>query len=281
VYSSPQASDGKVVVGSSDKNIYCYNIKTGTPAWKIRTGAPVVAAPVIAEGTVYIGGSDSVFRAINLKDGSIKWAFKGVSGFVETKPLLYEGKIIFGAWDTHLYALNAGDGSLAWKWSNGNNGVLLSPAACWPVGSEGKVFVAAPDRFLSSIDVQTGKTVWRTKRYQVRETVGISADGKRIYARCMTDTVIAFSPSAGSLDILWAQNCAYGYDIDPSMPIEKDGVLFFGTKNGLIFALDGPTGNILWKHRLGGTIVNTMVPLDSHHAVVTDLSGTIALLEAK
>ncbi|MBF8296596.1 MAG: Serine/threonine protein kinase, partial [Bacteroidetes bacterium] len=52
-------------------------------------------------------------------------------------------------------------------------------------------------------------------------------------------------------------------------------------KNGLIFALDGPTGNILWKHRLGATIVNTMVPLDSRRAVVTDLGGTIALFEAK
>jgi len=134
---------------------------------------------------------------------------------------------------------------------------------------------------LTAIDVRTGSTVWRTKRYQVRETVGISVDGKRIYARCMTDTVIAFSPSAGSFDVLWAQNCGYGYDIDPSMPIEKDGVVFFGTKNGLIFALDGPTGSILWKHRLGGTIINTMVPLDGHRAVVTDLGGTIALLEAR
>ena len=281
VYSSPQASDGRVVIGSSDKNIYCYNIRNGTPVWKIKTGAPVVAAPVIAEGTVYIGGSDSVFRAIDLRSGSIKWTFKSVPGFVETKPLLFEGKVIFGAWDTYLYALNTSDGSLAWKWSNGNNGVLLSPAACWPVGSEGKVFVAAPDRFLSAIDARTGSTVWRTKRYQVRETVGISADGNRIYARCMTDTVIAFSPSAGSFEVLWAQNCGYGYDIDPSMPIEKDGVVFFGTKNGLIFALDGPTGRILWKHRIGGTIVNTMVPLDGRSAVVTDLGGTIALLEAR
>ena len=281
VYSSPQASDGRVVVGSSDKNIYCYNIKTGKPAWKVKTGAPVVAAPVISEGMVYIGGSDSVFRAIDLKRGTVRWEYKGVDGFVETRPLIYEGKIIFGAWDTYLYALNVTDGSLAWKWSNGNKGVLLSPAACWPVGSDGKVFVAAPDRFLSAIDVKTGGTVWRTKRYQVRETVGISEDGKRIYARCMTDTVFAFSPSAGSLDVLWAQHCGYGYDIDPSMPVEKDGVVFFGTKNGLIFALDGPTGRILWKHRLSGTIVHTMVPLDGRRAVVTDLNGTIALLEAR
>jgi outer membrane protein assembly factor BamB/predicted phosphohydrolase len=281
VYSSPDASDGRVVIGSSDKNLYCFNIRTGAPAWKITTGAPVVAAPVIHEGTVFIGGSDGVFRAVDLKSGTLRWEFAGVGGFVETRPLVYQHKVIFGAWDTRLYALNISDGSLAWKWSNGNDGILLSPAACWPVASEGKVFIAAPDRYLSAVDAGTGTTVWRTKRYQVRETVGVSGDGRRIYARCMTDTVIAFSPTPTSFDVLWVQHCGYGYDIDPSMPLEKDGVVFFGTKNGLVYALDGTTGKILWKHRVGVTIVNTLVPLDARRTIATDLDGTIALLEAK
>lgn len=280
VYSSPAAADGKVVVGSSDRNIYCYDIKSGALVWKHKTGAPVVAAPVIADGIVTIGGSDNVFRSLELKSGSLRWEYNGLNGFVETKPLLYQDKVIFGAWDTYLYALHAGDGSLAWKWSNGNSGPLLSPAAVWPVGSSGKVFIAAPDRFLSAIDARTGSTVWRTKRYQVRETVGLSEDGARVYARCMTDTVIAFSPTADTFKPLWVQHCGYGYDIDPSMPMEKEGVVFFGTKNGLIFALDGASGAILWKHRLSETIVHTLVPLDRRRIVATDIGGRIALLEA-
>jgi len=118
--------------------------------------------------------------------------FSSVGGFVETKPLVYNGKVIFGAWDTFLYALNANDGSLAWKWTNGNAGVLYSPAACWPVAANGKIFIVGPDRFMTAIDAETGNTVWRSKRYQVRECVGISEDGQRVYARCMTDTVVAF-----------------------------------------------------------------------------------------
>jgi outer membrane protein assembly factor BamB len=97
----------------------------------------------------------------------------------------------------------------------------------------------------------------------------------------MTDTVIAFSPTPSSFDVLWAQHCGYGYDIDPSMPVEKDGVVFFGTKNGLVYALDGPTGKLLWKHRVGVTIVNTLVPLAERRMIATDLDGTIALLETK
>jgi len=211
----------------------------------------------------------------------MKWEFTNVGGFVEAKPLVYEDKVIFGAWDTYLYALSVKDGSLLWKWSNGNAGVLYSPAACWPVAANGKVFVVAPDRFMTAIDAHTGKTIWRSKQHQVRECVGISEDGRRIYARCMTDTVVAFNSSALSPAEVWVTDCGYGYDIDPSMPMERDGVVYFGTKNGLIVALDALSGAILWKHRIGVTIASTPVPLENRRVVVSDLDGRISLLEEK
>jgi len=281
VYSTPDVSDGRVVIGSSDRNIYCLDADRGTLLWKIQTGAPVVAAATIRDGVVYIGGSDGVFRALDLKTGRVKWEFKNVGGFVETKPLLYEEKVIFGAWDTYLYALSVKDGSLVWKWSNGNAGVLYSPAACWPVAANGKVFVVAPDRYMTAIDAQTGKTIWRSKQHQVRECVGISEDGSRIYVRCMTDTVVAFNSSASSPAEVWATNCGYGYDIDPSMPMERDGVVYFGTKNGVIFALDAHSGAILWEHRIGVTIASTPVPLKNRRVITSDLDGKISLLEEK
>ncbi|MCX6145311.1 MAG: PQQ-binding-like beta-propeller repeat protein [Ignavibacteriales bacterium] len=281
VYSTPDVSDGRVVIGSSDRNIYCLDANRGTPLWRIQTGAPVVAAATIRDGLVYIGGSDGVFRALDLKTGKVKWEFKNVGGFVETKPLVYKEMVIFGAWDTYLYALSVKDGSLLWKWSNGNTGVLYSPAACWPVAANGKVFVVAPDRFMTAIDARTGKTIWRSKQHQVRECVGISEDGKRIYVRCMTDTVVAFSSSASSPAEVWTTNCGYGYDIDPSMPIERGGVVYFGTKNGLIFALDAHSGAIRWEHRIGVTITSTPVLLENRRVIVSDLDGKISLLGEK
>jgi outer membrane protein assembly factor BamB/Icc-related predicted phosphoesterase len=281
VFSTPEIAGGKVVFGSSDGNIFCLQVATGKLLWKLATAAPVVAAPRIEKDIVYIGSSDGTFRAIHLDTGKFKWEFTGVSGFVETKPLIYDGKVIFGAWDTFLYALYLKDGALAWKWTNGNPGVLYSPAACWPVAAHGKIFIVAPDRFMTAIDAATGKTVWRSNRHQVREAIGLSADGQTVYARCMTDTLLAFSASATTPQLRWLTPCGYGYDIDPSMPLEKDGVIFFGTKNGFVFAVDAKSGAVKWQHRVGVTVVNTVAPMAANRVVVTDMDGRVKMIEER
>jgi outer membrane protein assembly factor BamB len=147
------------------------------------------------------------------------------------------------------------------------------------VAANGRIFIVGPDRFMTAIDAEIGKTVWRSKRYQVRECVGISEDGTRVYARCMTDTVVAFSSTAPAQTALWASACGYGYDIDPSMPIERNGEVMFGTKSGLVYGLEATSGKILWVHRVGVTVVHTPAIVDSHHLLVSDLDGSLTLLE--
>ena len=115
----------------------------------------------------------------------------------------------------------------------------------------------------------------------MRETVGVSKDGRRVYARCINDTVVAVSASALKPEVLWTIDCGYGYDIDPSMPVEKNGTVFFGTKNGMVYALDGRTGALRWKYRIGVTVVNTPVPISAQRVMFTDLDGRIVLLQSR
>jgi outer membrane protein assembly factor BamB len=167
---------------------------------------------------------------------------------------------------------------LAWKWSEGRPGKLYSPAACWPVAANDKIFIVAPDRFMTAIDYNTGETVWRTNRFKERETIGISEDGSRIYAQCMQDTVVAVSSKSNRFELLWATHCGYGYDIAPSMLIEKDNVVFFATKNGLIFALDAFSGKVKWHYKFGNTLINTVNPISSKQILFSNMDGNVALL---
>jgi len=239
-----------------------------------------VASPRIAEGLIYIGSSEGIFRALDLASGKPRWQFDGLAGFVETKPLVYGGKVIFGAWDEHLYALDAKTGKLAWKWNGDKRGTLFSPAACWPVGAEGKVFVVAPDRKLTAIDARTGRQLWRTGAYSVRESIGSAEDQRRFYVRAMNDFFYAFATAAAGPEKVWEANAGFGYDINSAMLVEKEGVLFYGTKNDLLIALDEKTGAMKWEHKLGTGVMNTVVPLGSARVLTTDFDGRVALVES-
>ncbi|MDR1983940.1 MAG: PQQ-binding-like beta-propeller repeat protein [Prevotellaceae bacterium] len=280
VYSTPAIEKNSVVFGSCDSSIYCLNIENGTKLWEIKTNHTVMGTPIIENEIVYIGGSDGYFRAININNGKIIWKFDGIKGYIESKPLIYDNKIIFGAWDTNLYALNKKDGTLAWKWNNGHPRLHFSPAACIPVANDGKIFIVAPDRFMTAIDASTGKTVWRTNKHKVRETIGISEDKSRVYARCFVDTVFCISSTAKDFEELWFAKTGYSYDINPSMPVEKDGAVFFVTKNGMFVALKADNGKILWKHKFRNTIIATLTPLNGSEVIFTTHDGIIGKLTA-
>ncbi len=279
IFSSPIVSKGKLVFGSTDDDIYCLNAKDGKLIWKITTARAVMGDPLIQNDTFFIGGSDGCFRAIDLNSGKILWKFCSLKGYMKSKPFIAENKVYFGAWDTYFYALNVKDGSLVWKWNNGNAGMHYSPAAVYPVYSYGKIFITAPDRFWTALDAQTGKVVWRTNRHEVRETEGISTDGNVIFSRCMNDSVVALDAKANFPKQIWKTSAGYGYDHNPSMLIERNGVIIFGTKNGLLHGIDAKTGAVLWRHKIGNSIINTVNIISNTECILTTSEGSVVRLK--
>ena len=298
IVGSPAVADGVVVFGSANYNIYGLDTKTGKPRWTFTTKQAVMGAATIHEGVAYIGGGDGRMFAFDLKTGALKWSFNELKNYVLTRPLVYNDKLYFGAWDTYLYALHLKDGSLAWKWSNGKSNPKLSPASVWPVAADGKIFITAPDRYFTCLDAETGAEVWRTKEYKVRETVGLSEDGKTVYSKCMWDTVVAISTQypishsshserpigetpSNSPTTLWTSHAGFGYEHNPAMPLEKDGTLWVSTKNGLLLGMDAKTGKVLWRHKIGNSILNTPLPLSAKECIFTSSEGTITRIRVR
>ena len=275
IVGSPAVSDGVVVFGSANYNIYGLDAKTGKELWHVTTEQAVMGAATIHDGVAFIGGGDGKMYAIDIHTGGIKWAFGELKNYVLTRPLVYNDKLYFGTWDTHFYALNKKDGSLIWKWNNGKGNPKLSPASVWPVASDGKIFITAPDRYFTCLDAETGEQIWRTKEYKVRETVGLSEDGKTVYSKCMWDTIVALDATADEVVPRWVTNAEFGYEHNPAMPLEKDGTLWVSTKNGLLLGMDAETGKVLWRHKIGNSILNTPLPLSDKECVFTSSEGTI------
>lgn len=281
IVGTPAVSEGIVVFGSADCKIYGLDAQNGNLLWTEEAAEPVLGAVTIENGIAYIGASDHTFRAVNIRTGEVKWAFAGVRGYIETKPLVTDNKVIFGAWDNTLYALNKADGKELWKWTGGLTRMHFSPAAVWPVAADGKVFITDPQRAMTAIDIETGNTVWRTFQSMVRETIGLSEDKERIYSKTMNDSIVCYSTKGGQPHKLWASNVGFGYEHAPSMQVEKNGVVFGSTKEGLIFALEAATGKVLWKHKTGNSLISTVVPLDNNRVLFTATSGETGMLKFK
>jgi len=280
IFSSPYISNNKIVVGAADGNIYCLNLN-GKLQWKYSTNTSVLGSPLIENNVVYIGGSDSNFRAINLMTGKQIWAFNQLQGPVVSKPVIDGNTIILGAWDRNLYALNKDDGSLLWKWNNGSTVRNYSPAACIPVIHNGVVYIAAPDRFLTALDISTGKALWRTNEATVRESIGISEDGKYVYGKTMQDTVVAFATNKDKPIIAWKLNAGYGYEHAPSMLIEKDGDVFFGTRNGVVYSINPKLQEVNWAHKIDNSMVNTVNVISNKQIIASTMDGRVCLLQVE
>lgn len=277
IYSTPEYADGSVVIGCTDGGIYSLNAKNGRTKWCTMANKSVLASPVIRDGAVFIGSSDGIFRALNLKDGSVRWTFDGVKGFVETKAYVDAAQVVFGSWGNELYSLDTRTGKLQWKWDiKGSR--MYSPAACWPVKADGKIFVTLPDRKLHVIDAAKGNELYTVEGG--RESIGLSEDGKTVFVKTMHSRLWALP--VDSQKTAWDVRTQLGYDISPTGYNEKWGQLLVPTDKGNVVSFDSATGECLWAHKVSLALVNPMHVFGKggkKYVLLSTMDGVVTLME--
>lgn len=278
LYSTPVYANNCIIIGDTDGFIYGINSINGKIKWKVDVGSPILASAVIENNFAYIGGGSKAFYKINIENGKVIWKFDNINGSTQSYPILHQDKIIFGVWDTHLYCLYKIDGKLIWKWNNTHSNILFSPGNVRPVASYDKVFIVAPDRYMTAIDLYSGKQIWRTNQYKVRESMGISPDGKEVYAKLMNDSLISVSSSNNQFSTNWIVNAQTGYDHNPCPVVASNKLVFGATKNGVVFAVDKENKKISWKHKLDNSSINAMI-LDKDNKIwISSMNGKIIRL---
>ncbi len=259
IYSTPVSDNGVVAVGTISGKILGLEVISGLTVWHVNAESPVLAEGIVENGTLYIGGGDNGFLAVELSTGEILWQFNQIKGTVQGKPAVHDNFIVFGAWDRHLYCLNKNDGQLIWKWNNGSSQKLYSPGNIVPVIAHNKVFIVAPDRYMTALDLHTGREVWRTNHHQVRESMGISPDKSQVYAKLMNDSIVAVSAIGNRYKMLWSIDAGNGYDHNPCPIAANEQMVLAANKNGVVTAVSPDGQTILWKYKLGNSSVNKLV----------------------
>ncbi|MDE5595666.1 MAG: PQQ-binding-like beta-propeller repeat protein [Muribaculaceae bacterium] len=225
-----------------------------------KTFYPTKQGPYVADGAVdkdiYIQGAYMRIEGRDPADGSLKWSFDSIANYCQAAPVIDGYEVIFGAWDTKLRCLDAKTGKLIWEWSNGRPNNLFSPGNVVPVVTPERVLIVAPDRYMTAIDRKTGKTIWRDNSHRYRESLGQSTDGSRAYAKTMDGHLVAVDTRSDSFNQLWDVDLGIGYDHAPCIIAEVDGIIYSGSRRGIVCAVDAENHNLLWSMKIGNGEIN-------------------------
>ncbi|SEM65177.1 Outer membrane protein assembly factor BamB, contains PQQ-like beta-propeller repeat [Chitinophaga rupis] len=281
IYATPLVQGNNVIVPCTDGNVYCLDARNGQLRWQQATQKAIVSSAALYRNTAIIAGSDGHCRAWDINSGQQLWDFDSVRNFVETKPLIYNNKVYFGSWGNDLYALDANTGHRSWTWNNGASNRMFSPAACWPAACSNKLFIVAPDQYMTALDANTGQQLWRHRdtANRVRESMGLSPDSNRLYAKTMQGAVIAFNTHSADQEVVWKSPVALGYEICPSPINEYRGVVYVPTQSGVVYALSAKDGSLKWMHKFSNCLVNTVQPVNEKTLIATAADGKVVCLE--
>ncbi|OJV32183.1 MAG: metallophosphoesterase [Bacteroidia bacterium 43-41] len=284
IYSTPIVYQNTVWCASSDSYLYGLNAKNGRLQHKLKNDKAVVGSPAVDNRKVMVAGSDGHCRAWNVNSGKPVWQFDSVKNFVVTRPQVKDGVLFFGSWGNEFYALDTQTGKSRWIWHNGQSNRMFSPAQVVPVITHSRVYLVSPDRFMTVLNEQTGEVIWRHNdpENRVRESIGVSEDGKTVYAKTMDGKILAVDATVPERRIKWISSGEdMGYELTPSPVVEKNGIVYSPTDKGLIYAYRASDGAFLWKYRISNGLINMILPTDKNELYVSAMDGKLVKLKTK
>src|SRR5581483_650555 len=155
----------------------------------------------------------------------VKWKFK-THGQVFSSPALANGVVYIGSGDHFLYAIDAESGAQKWKFQTGSR-VTSSPAV-----AGGTVFFGSFDSMFYAVDAASGKLKWKFQTAGERRFIGTHLHGSEPASEPMPDP----------------------FDFYLSSPAVSNGVVYFGSGDTNVYALDAATGSLKWKFKTADVV---------------------------
>lgn len=235
--------------------------------WSIKLDAHFQSSPVMMKDTLYFGSEEGRFYAVDANNGKTVWQ-TDFPGKIRSSAAVLEDDLYFTDTTSTLYALERETGKLKWKQklddSLKDEGLpdlwdyyIGSPAVDGDyiyVGGEGPRFYA--------LGRKDGSILWETETASYVHGKAAIADGK-IYIADMSGEVTALDQQTGKK--LWSAN----FGTVQSSITYKEGIIYFGSRDQYVYALDANTGDIRWSHLSpGGSWVVSSAAASEKHVVI-------------
>jgi outer membrane protein assembly factor BamB len=216
--------------------ILALRAENGNVAWsypeKASPSRAFLAEPAIAGEQLIVGDYGKLLTSLSVRDGSQNWQFAEAKGRYIDSALVTESLIIAPNSDNHLYALDL-NGSKQWSFAAENS--------FWarPVSDSTSVYAPSLDHFLYSVNIKTGKMIWKTDLKSSLVARPILENGI-IYVGNLVGGFFAVNSTNGK--IIWSQTVAGGVW---AAPVMVDGKLYFGDQTGKINILSASDGKVV------------------------------------
>jgi outer membrane protein assembly factor BamB len=270
--SSPIFYKRRLYIGSGDGNVYAIDAVNGKELWHYTTGGIVHADPVVSGDTVYIGSFDGNFYALNGITGQLIWKFKTIGdrffpkGEIQKAALVTNDAIYFGCRDYNLYALNKSTGTGLWNMKEYGSWIIATP-----IEKKGSLFFGTSDSHaFYSLNNFYGEVQWKAAMPLRSYNTPVAYD-TMIFSGCYNGYLYGFGEKTGNIQWTFQTEgskknyhtvydstghfrkdfSVYGNDSITlsaeqkimnlgailSTPVVKDGILYFGSTDGNLYAV--------------------------------------------
>jgi outer membrane protein assembly factor BamB len=252
---------GQVFV-ATDTAVFALDPTTGDILWEVTLAGGVWSRSLAANDTAVVVGSRGKMVALNPADGAILWQLP-LMGDLLWPPLLADEMVFAGtafvgpgvtpnpdgkAW---VVAVETASGTMVWSWETAvytlttpaSNGSQLFVGGSY-LESETDVDEGGFLR-LHAFDQQSGEMQWEIER-QDGFIKSLAADENTVFLLAYTDVLYGLDGRSGAVSWQYpTENWSPGFSW-------QDGMLYLGSDNAFVHAVEGVLGTAVWRTQLEG-----------------------------
>ncbi len=285
-YGGPAVANGRVFVTDFKRNpkntegterFLVLDEKTGLTLWsqswevdtqgiQQRYANGPRATPLVDKDRVYAVGSTGRFFCFSVGDGTVVWSSDWVAEYgaiiptwgITGSPLVDGSRLIAlvgGENDSKVMAFDKMTGEVLWRAIESDSAPGYSPPMIIDEGGVRQLIVYHPTG-VASLNPETGDVYWKqpTKASLGQSIMSpIYSEGRLFVSSSMYGTTaLSMHEDEPTVDLLWQANQRKGDDFTGlyiffSMPVIEGDTLYGVGYDGLLRAVDAPTGEELWK----------------------------------
>jgi outer membrane protein assembly factor BamB len=310
-HSSPVVWNGQVFVTSADPEtaeltVLAFDLATGSEKWQRRypggphsiheTNSFATSTPAVDDERIYVAWKrgDTVMLAAITHDGKAVWD-REVSPLTEgwgfgASPVVVGDVVVLGndtkdVAESAIYGFDPRTGSQIWRTACASGKTTYAAPLVWESPDAGPLLVfATMESGLSAYDPKTGRKVWNA----------LTADlpDRCVSSPVMVGDLVLVSCGSGNngLHLLGAKLTSAAeaptevYRLKQSIPniptpVVAGNIAFLWYDGGVVTAIDGPTGEVHWRKRVGGKFHSSPICIGDRIFGIS-LEGEVDVLRA-